>query len=125
MEPKYLGKQHSEAIDQIETVEWDSGDIVIQFDCSEFTSHCPVTGQPDFARLQIRYQPTDKIIETKSLKLYLMRYRHEAQFNEVLTCRICDDLYKQSGAKWMEVRGEFFVRGGISVSPVALRGDIG
>lgn len=88
----------------------------ITFDCSEFTSMCPVTGQPDFAVIHIRYVPEALCIETKSLKFYLASYRHSRSFNEEIVNRILDDLVKACGPRRMEVHGEFSARGGISVT---------
>ncbi|MEI6278110.1 MAG: preQ(1) synthase [Verrucomicrobiae bacterium] len=88
----------------------------IRFDCSEFTSMCPVTGQPDFAVIHIRYVPDVLCIETKSLKFYLASYRHTRSFNEEIVNRILDDLVEACRPRQMEVHGEFSSRGGISVT---------
>lgn len=88
----------------------------IHFDCAEFTSMCPVTGQPDFAIIHIRYIPDKLCIETKSLKFYLTSYRHTRSFNEEIVNRILDDLVEACHPRQMEVRGEFSSRGGISVT---------
>ena len=91
-------------------------DYWIRFDCPEFTSRCPVTGQPDFARLAIRYVPGAKCIETKSLKFYLASFRETRSFNEEVVNRILDDLVAVCAPRRMEVHGEFAPRGGISVT---------
>lgn len=88
----------------------------IHFDCSEFTSMCPVTGQPDFAVIRIRYVPGQRCIETKSLKFYLASYRHTKSFNEEIVNRILEDLVEACAPRRMEVHGEFSARGGISVT---------
>jgi 7-cyano-7-deazaguanine reductase len=88
----------------------------IHFDCSEFTSMCPVTGQPDFAVIHIRYIPDELCIETKSLKFYLASFRHTKSFNEEIVNRILDDLLVVCSPREMEVHGEFSSRGGISVT---------
>ena len=88
----------------------------ITFDCPEFTSICPVTGQPDFAKLTIRYIPSAVCIETKSLKFYLASYRQTPSFNEEITNRILGDLVQACAPRRMIVLGEFAPRGGISVS---------
>jgi len=86
---------------------------LIRFDCPEFTCLCPLTGQPDFAHLVIRYVPADLCVELKSLKLYLWSYRDEGAFHEAVTNRICDDLVAACAPGFLEVSGDFNVRGGI------------
>lgn len=88
----------------------------ITFDCSEFTSLCPVTGQPDFARLRIRYIPGERCLETKSLKFYLASYRHTRAFNEEIANRILDDLVAACAPRQIEIRAEFSARGGIQLT---------
>ena len=85
----------------------------------EFTCACPATGQPDFATITIRYIPDQKILESKSLKLYLWSYRNEGVFHEHVTNTICDDLVKALNPHWIEVTGAFKARGGISITVVA------
>lgn len=97
----------------------------IHFDCSEFTSMCPVTGQPDFAVIHIRYVPDELCIETKSLKFYLASYRHTKSFNEEIVNRILEDLMSACSPRRMEVHGEFSARGGISVTVEASHPDPG
>lgn len=89
-------------------------DYEIEFDCPEFTCLCPLTGQPDFARFLITYVPDRKCVELKSLKLYLWSYRDEGAFHEKVTNRILDDLVAAMKPRRIEVRGEWFVRGGIA-----------
>jgi 7-cyano-7-deazaguanine reductase len=89
----------------------------------EFTSLCPVTGQPDFATLVVTYVPDRRCVELKSLKLYLQTYREEGVFYEALVNRILDDLVEAVAPRRMEVRGEFRVRGGISSMVVARHPD--
>ena len=88
-------------------------DYKIDFTCPEFTCVCPKTGQPDFATIKISYTPTKLCVELKSLKLYLWSYRNEGAFHEKVTNQILDDLVKAINPKWMEVIGDFNVRGGI------------
>jgi 7-cyano-7-deazaguanine reductase len=88
-------------------------DYEIAFDCPEFTCVCPMTGQPDFARFNIRYVPDALCVELKSLKLYLWSYRDQGAFHEAVTNRILDDLVKAVQPRSMTVEGDFFVRGGI------------
>jgi len=98
-------------------------DYEIEFDCPEFTCLCPLTGQPDFAHFQITYIPGDTCIELKSLKLYLWSYRDEGAFHEKVTNRILDDLVGACAPRYMEVRGEWFVRGGIKTFVTASHTD--
>jgi 7-cyano-7-deazaguanine reductase len=85
----------------------------ISMECPEFTCVCPRTGQPDFATIRIRYAPDKLCVELKSLKLYLWSYRDEGTFHEAVTNRICDDLTRALSPRWLEVIGDFAVRGGI------------
>lgn len=85
----------------------------------EFTCVCPLTGQPDFATITIRYIPDRRIVESKSLKLYLWSYRNEGVFHEHVTNTICDDLAKALDPHWIEVTGAFKARGGIALTVVA------
>lgn len=88
-------------------------DYEIRFECPEFTCLCPVTGQPDFATIRIRYTPDQRCVELKSLKLYLWSFRDEGHFHEAVTNRILDDLVKLLAPRRMTVEGDFLVRGGI------------
>ncbi len=94
-------------------------DYWIDLSTNEFTSLCPVTGQPDFGRITIRYVPNEFCIETKSLKFYLNAYRNEKCFNETVVNWILDDLLKACSPKKMSVRGKFASRGGIRVTAEA------
>jgi 7-cyano-7-deazaguanine reductase len=94
-------------------------DYEIEFDCPEFTCLCPLTGQPDFAHFKINYVPDKKCVELKSLKLYLWAYRNEGAFHEKVTNQILDDLVAAVKPRLMEVRGEWFVRGGITTNVTA------
>ena len=94
-------------------------DYSIRLDSSQFTSLCPVTGQPDFAQITIEYVPDRKCVETKSLKLYLASYRSVPSFNEAVVNRILDDLVKACRPRRMRVEGKFAARGGLSLSAVA------
>ena len=85
----------------------------IRFDCPEFTCICPKTGQPDFATIRIRYVPDQNCVELKSLKIYLWSYRDVGAFHEAVTNRILDDLVAACSPRFMEVEGDFMVRGGI------------
>lgn len=88
-------------------------DYEVEIRCPEFTALCPVTGQPDFAEITVRYIPGPKLIELKSLKLYLWSFREEGHFHEDVTNIILNDLVTALEPRWMEVEGEFNVRGGI------------
>lgn len=96
-----------------------SRDYWIRIDCPEFTSLCPVTGQPDFAEILIEYVPDSLCIETKSLKLYLSSYRNVHSFNEEVVNRILDDLVKASQPRRMKVEGKFAARGGLALTVLA------
>ena len=91
-------------------------DYWIELDCPEFSSLCPVTGQPDTALISIRYVPDKLCIETKSLKFYLASYRNCAAFNEAVANRIADDITSAVAPRGLELRAEFAARGGISLS---------
>ena len=88
-------------------------DYEISFEAPEFTCLCPMTGQPDFATIRIRYVPDDKCVELKSLKLYLWSFRDEGTFHEAVTNRIANDVISAIDPRFLEVEGDFFVRGGI------------
>jgi 7-cyano-7-deazaguanine reductase len=92
---------------------------LIKFACADFTSLCPITGQPDFAKLTIEYVPAARCIETKSLKFYLASYRNTRSFNEEIVNRILDDVVAACSPHEALVYGEFASRGGISLSAEA------
>ncbi len=87
--------------------------------CTEFTSLCPKTGQPDFAKIFINYIADKKMVESKSLKLYLFSFRNHGDFHEDCVQTICDDLFKLMKPQYIEVMGEFTPRGGIAIFPYA------
>ncbi|MEO6872005.1 MAG: preQ(1) synthase [Chthoniobacterales bacterium] len=91
----------------------------IQFQVADFTSLCPITGQADFARLTIDYQPAKRCLETKALKFYLASYRNERAFNESVTNRILNDLVQACAPRRMMVEAEFASRGGIALTVTA------
>jgi 7-cyano-7-deazaguanine reductase len=88
----------------------------------EFTCLCPVTGQPDFATIRIRYVPDQQLVELRSLKLYMWSYRDQGAFHEDVTNRILDDLVDAVRPRWAEVTGDFNVRGGIKTEVRAIHG---
>ena len=96
----------------------------VTFDCHEFTSMCPVTGQPDFAQISIQYVPAKSCIESKSLKLYLGSFRNQGQFAETIVNRILEDLVAACRPRYAVVKGEFTPRGGIGIEVVAEHGHI-
>lgn len=91
----------------------------VTLNCPEFSSLCPVTGQPDSARVVIRYIPGETIVETKSLKFYLASFRNQPAFNEEIVNRILDDLVTALKPLELIVRGEFAPRGGIQLTAEA------
>ncbi len=90
-------------------------DYLITFDCPEFTSVCPVTGQPDFGKIVIEYCPDEYCIESKSLKLYLGAYRNEGSFAEQIVNRVLEDCVNACQPRSMIVTGNFTARGGIAI----------
>lgn len=94
-------------------------DYMVTFTCPEFTSLCPKTGQPDFAEIIINYIPDKKMVESKSLKLYLFSFRNHGDFHEDCTNIIMKDLINLMDPKYIEVKGNFLPRGGISILPFA------
>ena len=92
-------------------------DYFVKFNCPEFTSLCPITGQPDFATITISYVPGEKMVESKSLKLYLFSFRNHGDFHEDCVNIIMKDLIKLMDPKYIEITGIFTPRGGISIYP--------
>jgi 7-cyano-7-deazaguanine reductase len=119
--PAHLGKISSDPVDAIDRIPWQGSDITVTLTCSEFTALCPVTHQPDFGELEISYGPRAFLAETKSVKLYLTRFRDQGVFNEVLVDTIADDLNRQLEPRWIEVVGTFKSRGGISIRVTSRR----
>jgi 7-cyano-7-deazaguanine reductase len=91
-------------------------DYIVTLRTDEFTCVCPATGQPDFAKLTIQYIPNERIVESKSLKLYLQSFRNEGAFHEHVTNVMLDDLVAALAPRWCKVTADFGVRGGISIS---------
>lgn len=92
-------------------------DYWVKFNCPEFTSLCPITGQPDFATIYISYIPDMKMVESKSLKLYLFSFRNHGAFHEDCVNIIMNDLIKLLEPRYIEVWGKFMPRGGLSIDP--------
>lgn len=100
-------------------------DYWVRFNCPEFTTLCPITGQPDFAEIRISYIPDRRMVESKSLKLYLFSFRNRGDFHEDCVNIIMKDLIKLMDPKYIEVTGLFTPRGGISIWPYANYGRPG
>ncbi len=100
-------------------------DYFVKFNCPEFTSLCPITGQPDFAAITISYVPDIRMVESKSLKLYLFSFRNHGDFHEDCVNIIMKDLIKLMEPKYIEVWGKFTPRGGISIDPYCNYGKPG
>ncbi len=98
-------------------------EYLVTFTCPEFTSLCPKTGQPDFAKIIINYIPRVKMVESKSLKLYLFSFRNHGDFHEDCVNIIMKDLVRLMNPRYLEVIGLFTPRGGISIYPFANYGD--
>ena len=98
-------------------------DYWVRFNCPEFTSLCPITGQPDFAEIRISYLPDQRMVESKSLKLYLFSFRNHGDFHEDCVNVIMKDLIRLMDPKYIEVTGLFTPRGGISIYPFANYAD--
>ena len=102
-----------------------TNDYWVQFNCPEFTTLCPITGQPDFGEIIIKYIPDVRMVESKSLKLYLFSFRNHGDFHEDCVNIIMKDLVKLMDPRYIEVTGIFKPRGGISIFPFANYGRPG
>ncbi|WP_040225561.1 preQ(1) synthase [Bhargavaea cecembensis] len=102
-----------EAVDNLHS----GRDFFVKFNCPEFTSLCPITNQPDFATMYISYIPDKKLVESKSLKLYLFSFRNHGDFHEDCVNIIMNDLIDLLEPRYIEVWGKFTPRGGISIDP--------
>ena len=101
------------------------GDYFVKFNCPEFTSLCPITGQPDYACIIISYVPDKLLVESKSLKLYVFSYRNHGDFHENVVNTVMKDLIRLLDPKYIEVWGRFLPRGGISIDPYCNYGKPG
>ena len=121
----HLGKNTSPLFDYnpkfLETFEnrYTENDYLIHFECSEFTSLCPITQHPDFATIYFSYIPDLTCVESKSMKLYLSSFRKHKDFNEDIINIIMRDMIELLDPNYIEVWGEFSSRGGISIKPYA------
>jgi 7-cyano-7-deazaguanine reductase len=116
-----LGKGPTKPQRKLETFpnRYPERETTVTFQCTEFTCLCPITGQPDFASLEISYVPDKLILESKSLKLYLWTYRDVGIFHEELVNELLDALHDCLRPRWIEVTGHFNVRGGIAIDVTA------
>jgi len=123
-ETEYLNTYSPEVLETFENKHQEN-DYWVQFNCPEFTSLCPITGQPDFAEIKIMYIPSKRMVESKSLKLYLFSFRNNGDFHEDCVNIIMKDLVNLMDPKYIEVIGLFTPRGGISIYPYANYGKPG
>lgn len=115
---KYADNYAPEVLETFENKHPDN-DYWVRFNCPEFTTLCPITGQPDFAEIRISYIPARRMVESKSLKLYLFSFRSHGDFHEDCVNIIMKDLIALMAPKYIEVTGLFTPRGGISIYPFA------
>ncbi|PWU69818.1 preQ(1) synthase [Gracilibacillus dipsosauri] len=113
---QYTDDYAPEVLEAVDNLHSDR-DYFVKFNCPEFTSLCPITGQPDFATMYISYIPNQKIVESKSLKLYLFSFRNHGDFHEDCVNIIMNDLIQLLDPRYIEVWGKFTPRGGISIDP--------
>jgi 7-cyano-7-deazaguanine reductase len=123
-EAKYYDNYAPEVLEKFENMHPDN-DYWVRFNCPEFTTLCPITGQPDFAEIRIMYIPDKRMVESKSLKLYLFSFRSHGDFHEDCVNVIMKDLIRLMDPKYIEVIGLFLPRGGISIYPFANYGRPG
>lgn len=130
---KHLGKKSDIKYDNPDasTLEWVPGPFhgkqsnpngvtgTVSISANEFTSLCPITGQPDFATIEIEYIPRERLVESKSLKIYLGQFRQHGEFHEACVNRIANDLINLLEPEYISVVGKFTSRGGISIHPKA------
>ena len=121
---EYSNDYNPGALEAFENKHQDN-DYWVRFNCPEFTTLCPITGQPDFAEIRISYIPDKRMVESKSLKLYLFSFRSTGSFHEDCVNVIMKDLIKLMDPKYIEVTGLFVPRGGISIYPYANYGRPG
>jgi len=120
----YLDQYAPEVLETFENMNKEN-DYWVQFNCPEFTTLCPITGQPDFAEIKIAYIPNERMVESKSLKLYLFSFRNHGDFHEDSVNVIMKDLIRLMQPKYIEVLGLFVPRGGISIYPYTNYGQPG
>lgn len=120
---EYLYKYNPDILEAVDSMH--ERDYFVKFNCPEFTSLCPMTGQPDFATMYISFIPDRKLVESKSLKLYLFSFRNHGDFHEDCVNIIMNDLIKLIEPRYIEVWGKFTPRGGLSIDPYCNYGKPG
>jgi 7-cyano-7-deazaguanine reductase len=110
-----LGNPQARADRALEWFPTEDAEQEIRLHCAEFTCRCPITGQPDWAEIFVDYRPRGRVVETKSLKLYLETFREEGIFHEHLATTVRDDLVAALEPEWLRVTVDFNARGGIAV----------
>ena len=123
-ESKYLFGYTTEMLESFDN-KHPENDTWVKFNCPEFTSLCPITGQPDFATIYLSYIPDKKLVESKSLKLYLFSFRNHGAFHEDCINIIMKDMIALMQPKYIEVWGKFLPRGGLSIDPYCNYGKPG
>lgn len=123
-ESRYVFDYHPEILEAFDNKHPDN-DYFVKFNCPEFTALCPITGQPDFATIYLSYMPDKKLVESKSLKLYLFSFRNHGSFHEDVINIIMKDLVNLLEPKYIEVWGKFLPRGGLSIDPYCNYGQPG
>ncbi len=118
---EYETEYNAELLDRFANLHPKS-EMMVTLNCPEFTSLCPITGQPDFATIYVNYIPNKWCVESKSLKLYLFSYRNHGDFHENCVATIMNDLDKLMQPHYIEVVGKFLPRGGISIDPFVNKG---
>lgn len=121
MEFNYLGKKVNIPSKNLDTFPVPANVTTVKFESDELTSLCPVTGQPDFNRVIIEFEPKELCVESKSLKLYLWSFRNEAKFAETLAGEIAEDIFNAIEPHWVKVTLIQGIRGGMQLSAVAER----
>lgn len=113
---KYLFEYAPEVLEAVPNLHT-GRDFFVKFNCPEFTSLCPMTGQPDFATMYVSFIPDELLVESKSLKLYLFSFRNHGDFHEDCVNIIMNDLIELINPRYIEVWGKFTPRGGLSIDP--------
>lgn len=113
---KYLFEYAPEVLEAVPNLHT-GRDFFVKFNCPEFTSLCPMTGQPDFATMYLSFIPDELLVESKSLKLYLFSFRNHGDFHEDCVNIIMNDLIQLINPRYIEVWGKFTPRGGLSIDP--------
>lgn len=123
-ETEYKFEYRAELLDAFDNKHPDI-DYFVKFNCPEFTTLCPITGQPDFATIYLNYIPDKKLVESKSLKLYLFSFRNHGAYHEDCVNTIMEDLTELMEPNYIEVWGKFLPRGGLSIDPYCNHGKPG